>query len=114
VSSETVQKTIVRWPDVTPVEQIPGLTRRTLSETESAMICEFRSKADVHIPLHSHPHEQLGYVISGHLDITIAGTTYSCDPGDSYAIPGGVEHSAVFPVESTIIDVFSPPREEYR
>ncbi len=105
---------IVRWEEAQPVEMLPGLTRRTLGVTENAMIAEFRAKAGVEVPLHSHPHQQIGYVVSGETVITINGQATSCKPGDSYAIPGGAEHGALFPVESVVIDCFSPPRDDYR
>ncbi|MBN1310410.1 MAG: cupin domain-containing protein [Anaerolineae bacterium] len=78
------------------------------------MLTEFRSEAGVKIPPHSHPNQQVGYVVSGQIEIIIDGVTALCKPGDSYAIPGGVEHSANFLVESTIVECFSPPREDYR
>jgi quercetin dioxygenase-like cupin family protein len=105
---------IVHWADAKPVEALPGLLRRTLGETADAMVVEFRSEAGVKIPVHSHPHQQVGYVVSGRIEIAVEGVTTVCGPGDSYAIPGGVEHGALFPVESIVIDCFSPPREDYR
>jgi quercetin dioxygenase-like cupin family protein len=108
------QQNIVRWADANPVEMLPGLIRRTLGETPDAMVVEFRAEAGVHVPTHTHPHQQVGYVVSGEIAITIEGTTNTCKPGDSYAIPGGAQHSAVFVAESIVIDCFSPPREDYR
>ncbi len=108
------QKSVVRWPDVTPVEMITNLFRRTLGETASIQVVEIRAKQGVRVPLHKHPHEQVGYVVSGELEITIAGVAHRCKSGDSYVILGNVEHEALFVVESTVIDCFSPPREDYR
>ena len=105
---------IVRWREAAPVEALPGLVRRTLGQTGDMMVVEFRSEAGVEVPLHSHPNQQVGYVVSGEIAITIGGQTWTCKPGDSYSIPGGVEHGALFPVESVVIDVFSPPREDYQ
>ena len=42
---------------------------------------------------HSHPHEQIGQVISGELELTIAGEKKKCSAGDLYYIPGNVQHS---------------------
>jgi quercetin dioxygenase-like cupin family protein len=106
-------KQIVRWGDVTPVEMVPGLMRRTLGYTEDAMVVEFRAEPGADVPAHSHPHQQVGYVVSGEIAITIGGVTSNCKPGDSYVIPGDVKHSAIFLVESIVIDCFSPPREDY-
>jgi quercetin dioxygenase-like cupin family protein len=108
------EKRIVRWGEADPVEMIPGLVRRTLGETADAMVVEFRAKAGVQIPAHRHPHQQVGYVVSGQIEITIGGMMHPCTSGDSYAIPSDVEHGALFPVESIVIDCFSPPREDYR
>jgi quercetin dioxygenase-like cupin family protein len=37
----------------------------------------------------------------------------SCGPGDVVVIPGGVEHEAFFPEDTEVIDIFSPPREDF-
>jgi quercetin dioxygenase-like cupin family protein len=66
------------------------------------------------VPAHSHPHEQVGYVLSGELSLTIGGVEHSLKPGDSYLIPSNVEHAGVTDGGVEVIDVFSPPREEYR
>jgi quercetin dioxygenase-like cupin family protein len=66
------------------------------------------------VPSHSHPHEQCGTVISGEMTLTIAGETRTLKPGDSYIIPGGVEHDASASVPTRVLDFFSPVREEYQ
>ena len=105
---------IMRWDDATPVEALAGLMRRTLAQTEGVMIVEFRSEAGVVIPEHHHPHQQVGYVVSGLLELTLNGEPHRLNPGDSYAIPGDAPHSAVFVQQSIVIDCFSPPREDYQ
>jgi quercetin dioxygenase-like cupin family protein len=47
------------------------------------MICEFTFEAGVRIPLHSHSHEQVGYVVVGRVEMTIAGHTETLTGGDS-------------------------------
>jgi quercetin dioxygenase-like cupin family protein len=105
---------VKHWTDARPIEALPGLIRRTMGETADAMVVEFRSEAGVKIPNHSHPNQQVGYVVSGKIEITIEGVTTACQPGDSWSIPGGAEHSAHFVVESIIIECFSPTRADYR
>ncbi len=105
---------IVRWADVKPVEAVPGLWRRTLGTGERGMLVEIRTDPGVIIPEHSHPAEQIGYVISGEVELTIAGTLYRFAPGDSWAIPGDAPHSAHFPVASVLVECFVPVRDEYR
>jgi quercetin dioxygenase-like cupin family protein len=110
----TGSDSFVRWDEVEPVEMLPGLLRRTLGCSERLMIAEFRAQSGVLIPRHSHPHDQVGYVVSGQMELTIGEEAACCASGDSYAIPGGVEHGARFLKECVIIDCFSPPREDYR
>jgi quercetin dioxygenase-like cupin family protein len=103
-----------RWSDIEPVEMLPGLQRRTLGCHQRMLLAEFRAQEGVEVPLHSHPQEQVGYVVSGQVELTIGGNTAICGPGDGYSMPGGVEHGARFLTESVVIDCFSPPRDDYR
>lgn len=92
---------------------MPGLVRRTLAWGEKMMMCEFTADAGVEIPLHSHPHEQVGFVQSGRVQFDVAGETWIAEAGDSYAIPGDIEHAAKFLEDSVLLELFSPPREAY-
>ena len=67
------------------------------------------------LPLHQHMHEQVGIVISGELQLTIADETQTLHTGAVYIIPGSTEHHAIAgPEGAQVMDVFSPVREEYR
>jgi quercetin dioxygenase-like cupin family protein len=67
------------------------------------------------VPLHSHPHEQVGMLLEGDLTYTVGDETRALKVGDVWIIPGGVEHTAIagdHPVR--VLDIFSPVREEYQ
>jgi quercetin dioxygenase-like cupin family protein len=66
------------------------------------------------VPLHSHPHEQGGTVLSGEVEFTINGQTQVVKAGGSYIIPGGAAHKAVGLKASTLFEIFCPVREEYK
>ena len=100
--------------DVEPVEMIPGVHRRTMGTTDEVMLCEFFIEANATVPAHSHKNDQVGYLVSGELELTIHGKTQTLKPGDSYAVPGGIEHSAKAIVDTVLVDAFSPPRNDYR
>ena len=100
--------------DVGQIEMDNGARRRTMATTDEAMLCEFLIERGTEIAPHSHRNDQVGYLVFGRLKITVGGETRVLQPGDSYAIPGGVEHSATALVDSLAIDVFSPPRVDYR
>ncbi|MGD9972574.1 MAG: cupin domain-containing protein [Desulfatirhabdiaceae bacterium] len=66
-----------------------------------------------HTPRHTHPHEQTGYLISGRIRFTIGEDVLEAIPGDSWCIPGNMEHQADILENSVAIEVFSPVREDY-
>ncbi len=64
---------------------------------------------------HQHHHEQMGMVLEGRAEFTIGGESRVLGPGDMYHMPSNVRHKVVAldsPVRA--IDVFNPPREEYK
>lgn len=67
------------------------------------------------VPLHSHPHEQVGYLLKGQVTFTIGDEKRVLKVGDVWVIPGGVEHMVEgSDVDSLALDVFSPVREDYK
>jgi quercetin dioxygenase-like cupin family protein len=78
------------------------------------MVIEVTLDKGAVVPMHDHPHEQVGYVVRGRVQFVINGETLIAETGDSYAIAGGIPHEATALEDSVVIDVFSPPREEYR
>jgi quercetin dioxygenase-like cupin family protein len=51
--------------------------------------------------------------VSGHLKLTIGDEEYDVLPGDSWSIPGEVEHDAEVLEDSVAVEVFSPLRNDY-
>jgi quercetin dioxygenase-like cupin family protein len=96
------------------VEAMPGGTRRLLATSEAMMVIEFTFETGVGAPHHNHPHDQVGYVVSGRVRMVIDGQASECGPGDSYHAPPNVYHSGEALEPTVVIDVFSPPREDYR
>jgi quercetin dioxygenase-like cupin family protein len=92
---------------------LKGIKYKTLTFGERTCLSEFSLKKGSVIPSHSHPHEQTGYVISGCLLFTIAGERFEGRPGDSWNIPSNVEHDIDVLEDTVVIEVFSPPREDY-
>lgn len=95
------------------IQAAPGIKRKTLIYGEKTLMTEFVMGKDVDLPMHSHPEEQTGYLVSGHMALTIDGTVYDIRPGDSWLIPGGVVHGAKILEDSVAVEVFSPVREDY-
>jgi len=65
--------------------------------------------------LHNHPHEQMGIVLEGEFEMTIGDETRLLKKGDMYLVPPGVTHGGVtLAREALVLDVFSPPREDFK
>lgn len=92
------------------VNSVPGLRRRTLVFGEKSLMIEVKLEKGRGLSPHTHPEEQAGYLISGQLTFTIGGEEYELHPGDSYCIPGGLEHSVLAGEDSVFAEVFSPVR----
>jgi len=76
-------------------------------------VVEFEANAT--IPSHSHPHEQITYLLEGDLEANIAGEIRQMQAGDLMVIPGGVEHFVkVGPKAARALDVFNPVREDLK
>jgi len=67
------------------------------------------------VPRHNHPHEQMGMVVEGRFRLTINGESKIVEKGDVYLVPSNAKHSAQSLNESAVaLDIFSPPRNEYK
>lgn len=95
-------------------EIAPGIHARTFWG-EKMLLSMVELNAGDEVPPHSHPHEQCGAVFSGRVEFTIGGERRVLSSGDTYIVPGGVEHSVkVLAGPSRVLDVFSPVREAYQ
>jgi len=92
---------------------LDGIKRKTLVYGEKTLMTEFILEKGKILPSHSHPQEQTGYLVSGKILLTIGKQRYEVNPGDSWVIPGNMEHWAEIAEDSVAIEVFSPLREDY-
>jgi len=84
-----------------------------LAANEKLMLVEHRMNGGWVGRAHSHPHDQLVYVISGKLQLNAAGQNFELSAGDSFVVRGGVEHQASAVEPCHVLDVFTPRREDY-
>lgn len=98
----------------TKTEPLPGVALRTFWG-EQMLVSLVDLTPGAVIPSHSHPHEQMGMLVSGAMVLTIADDTRQVQPGDIYIVPGGIAHSVlVGDTGAQAIEAFSPVREEYK
>lgn len=111
-----------RFPDLVVVphasgkqsEPEDGLKRRVLAYNDKLFVAEHEMVKGWAGKVHSHPHDQVVYVVKGHLRIICQETTFEIRTGDTFVVRGGVEHGASALEDSVVVDVFTPCREDYR
>jgi len=94
-------------------KQFLGVDFDVLAVGEESMVTKMLFKDSDFAPLHKHPNEQSGYVISGLYKLTVDTTEFIISSGDSYSIPANVEHSLEIIEAGEIVDVFTPIRTDY-
>jgi quercetin dioxygenase-like cupin family protein len=67
------------------------------------------------VPVHSHPHEQVGMVYSGKAILKIGDEQHIARKGDFYCIPANVPHGdrCIGETPFIMLDVFYPLREDF-
>ncbi len=96
------------------VQMMPGIKRRILVDGDQLMLVQVELDAHAVVPSHQHVHEQITYVLDGHLDFTVGGQLHVVRTGDSVHMASNVPHQVTAHVNSRVLDIFSPPREDFR
>jgi len=92
---------------------LEGVYLKTLGHGQSMLMGQFKLEKGAMVPTHNHVHEQIGILISGRLRFRVAEETFDAEAGDSWCIPGDMEHSAEALEDSIAVEIFSPVREDY-
>ncbi|WP_374629186.1 cupin domain-containing protein [Pannonibacter indicus] len=92
----------------------PGVTRQVLSESPELMVVAFRfGHEGAEGKLHNHPHIQSTYVESGRFLFQVDGKETEVGPGDSFVIPSMAVHGCRCLEPGTLIDTFTPRRDDF-
>ncbi|MGA2217536.1 MAG: cupin domain-containing protein [Terracidiphilus sp.] len=91
----------------------PGMQRQVLAYSQNVMLVRHHLSKGWEGASHSHPHEQLVYVVTGCILFTAGGRNIEMQSGDSVVVDGDVEHQATALEDSEVLDVFVPYRKEY-
>jgi quercetin dioxygenase-like cupin family protein len=100
--------------EVQTVQADEGVTRKMLGHGGSMMMVEVTFKKDAVGSMHSHPHEQVSYIIEGSFEFNLNGDIRTVAKGDSIYIPSDTLHGVkALEENSVILDVFTPQREDF-
>ena len=96
-----------------PEEKVTDQITRRIVTGEKEMLVFWKMKAGAHAAAHKHPNEQIFWMLRGKMEFRLGDEKRTCGPGDVGVIPAGVEHEAWFSEDTEVIDIFSPPREDF-
>lgn len=91
-----------------------GSKRKILAYSENLMSVEIYLEKGAVAAMHQHPHEQIGYLISGSLVYKEEGQEDKVlGAGDTYYVPPNVMHGIEALEETKLLDIFTPMRKEF-
>jgi quercetin dioxygenase-like cupin family protein len=105
---------ILSKDDCVPMSPFPGV-RMHATEAEKMTLSVVEMEPRAVIDEHSHPHEQVGYMVEGEAEFIIEGRSFRVHAGQMWRLPGGVRHKVIAgdgPMKA--VDVFYPVREDMR
>lgn len=99
--------------EMTSRKPAEGVEMRVISGDRMTMVF-FHLEPGAEIPEHSHPHEQMGTVLKGSIELIIDKDKKIVNEGNAYHVRSNIIHSGrCLDSASEVLEVFSPPREDY-
>jgi quercetin dioxygenase-like cupin family protein len=100
--------------DLEPRKPAEGVEMRIIHGERMTMVF-FHLQPGSAIPEHSHPHEQIGTVLKGTVELTVAGEKKTIYPGEAYHIlPHATHGGKCGDSPAEVLEVFSPVREDLK
>ncbi|GAB7222018.1 cupin domain-containing protein [Vibrio owensii] len=90
-----------------------GVSRKVLAHSENMMSVEVHFEDGAVGTMHSHPHEQLTYILSGEFEFTIGDEKKIVKAGDTMYKQPNIEHGCVCLKPGVLIDTFTPMRKDF-
>ncbi|MEM6761246.1 MAG: cupin domain-containing protein [Pseudomonadota bacterium] len=106
---------VYRWSELPRENVRPGVSRTAFRGDNALMVMNWLEPG-MEVKPHSHPFEQLAYILAGRVRFTIGGETVEVGAGEVVRIPPDVMHCGE-PVSNEVainLDVFAPVRDDYR
>ena len=93
-------------------EVLDGITVGSV-RLENLMLTHFTFKAGAAVPEHSHPHQQITFLLKGEMEFTLEGEMRLIRAGEGCAVPPNARHGVLALAEAEAIDCWHPVREDY-
>jgi quercetin dioxygenase-like cupin family protein len=105
----------INWNDIPRESPRSGVSRHAYASDQVMLV---RNVIDVGLEVRPHAHDdfdQLVYILEGRCTFYVAGEEHEMGPGDLMLVPAGAQHHIdVIEGPCVNLDVFVPPREDYR
>lgn len=104
-----------RWrtyDETNAIAAAPNVTRRTLESGDKLTMLRVELEPGGCVVEHVHPHEQIGTVVSGSVNLRLGTETRQVDAGGCYLIPGDLPHELTAITAAVVIEAFAPVRED--
>jgi len=102
----------IPWHTVS-LEDLNPLLQRQFVVGQEIMLARIILKKGCIVPEHSHPNEQLAYIIEGALKFSIDGKEIVARAGEVLCIPSNMPHRAEALEDTIDLDIFTPPRADW-
>ncbi len=91
----------------------PGVERKILGYDDQVMMVLVRFEKGAIGYMHHHVHRQISYVESGSFEVTIDGNKKVLKQGDCFFVAPNLVHGVVALEQGSLVDVFTPCREDF-
>ena len=113
-SDRDFKRRVRHYPDIPLVELVPG-SNSHLFFGDRITVSFLTMAANSYFPPHRHKAEQIMIVLDGYADEIVEKKLYRLQKGDVLLLPSNIEHGAYLrEVDCRVIDIFSPPRKDFR
>ncbi len=102
----------VSWSSI-PVDRLNPLLDLHFVAGQKVMLARVLLKKGCIVPEHSHPNEQITFILAGALKFWIDGKEIVVNAGEVLTIPPNMPHKAEALEDTVDLDVFDPPRADW-
>src|SRR6266852_5497638 len=95
------------------LEDLNPLLQRQFVVGQEMMLARVLLKKGCIVPEHSHPNEQVTYILDGALKFWIDGREIVVRSGEVLTIPPNMPHKAEAVEDTVDLDIFHPPRADW-
>lgn len=106
-------KNIFLYKDIEGEDLGKGISRKILAYNQNLMTVEVSFEEGAIGEMHSHPHEQITYVLEGEFEFDIDGKKSTVKAGDTLYKQSNIEHGAVCLKKGRLLDIFTPHRADF-